>query len=68
MGRIWARVAEDYSPWQVDVTTERPAVFTAKTGHIMVTSSTDANGKLMPANTGGGVAYVNVFGLANYAR
>ncbi len=28
VSRIWARVAEDYAPFDVDVTTERPASFT----------------------------------------
>ncbi len=65
--RIWQRMAEDYSPFNIDVTTERPATFTTRTAHALITRSTDANGVDNPAPTSGGVAYVNVFGAANYA-
>ena len=66
MSRIWSRVAEDFAPFSVDVTTERPATFTATTGTILVTNTKDAVGRNMPYNTSGGVAYVNVFGASNY--
>ncbi len=66
--RIWERVAEDYAPFNVDVTTERPAVFGNRTAHALVTRSTDANGAPNPASGSGGVAYVNVFGTTSYAR
>ncbi len=66
IGQIWARVAEDYSPWNVDVTTERPTAFGPFTGHIMVTRSIDATGVGLPASAAGGVAYVNVFGILAY--
>ena len=65
---IWNRVAEDFAPWNVDVTTEPPAVFGPTTGTIMVTSSIDARGVLMPSNTAGGIAYINVWGNSNYTR
>jgi len=63
---IWRRVSEDYAPFNVDVTTEQPAVFTATTGRVLITNGTDANGNLMPSNTAGGVAYINVFGGSTY--
>jgi len=63
---IWHRVAEDLSPYDIDVTTEEPAVFDRYTGHILVTHSKDANGTNMPSNGGGGVAYLGVFGISNY--
>jgi hypothetical protein len=66
MSRIWNRVAEDYAPFNVDVTTERPATFTPTTGTILVTNSKDATGRNMPYSTAGGVAYMNVFGDSNY--
>jgi hypothetical protein len=66
MERIWARVAEDYAPFQVDVTTEPPAAFTSTTGRVLVTRSVDQNGNAMPSSTAGGVAYVGVFGRADY--
>jgi hypothetical protein len=65
--RIWQRVAEDYAPFNVDVTTERPATFGTQTAHALITLSTDANGAANPSSTSGGVSYVNVFGTAGYA-
>jgi hypothetical protein len=66
--RIWQRVAEDYAAFNVDVTTERPATFTTRTAHAVITRSTDANGADNPAPDSGGVAYVGVFGISSYAR
>jgi len=63
---IWHRVAEDLAPFNIDVTTEEPASFDRYTGRILVTHTTDKNGRAMPYNTGGGVAYVGVFGNSNY--
>jgi hypothetical protein len=64
----WMRVAEDYAPFRVDVTTEEPASFGPTVGTAVVTQGYDANGNLLPhADTSGGTAYVNVFGMANYA-
>ncbi len=63
---IWHRVAEDYAPFNIDVTTEEPAVFTSTTGHILITHDTDANGRAMPDQGYAGVAYVNVFGSSDY--
>ena len=66
--RIWQRVAEDYAPFDIDVTTERPAFFNSRTAHAVVTRSTDANGAKNPASDSGGVAYLNVFGTTTYPR
>ncbi len=66
--RIWQRVAEDYAPFNIDVTTERPATFGTRTAHALITRNTDANGDPNPASTAGGVAYVNVFGTTSYAK
>jgi len=63
---IWHRVAEDYAPFDIDVTTEEPAVFTNTTGHILFTHDSDANGLAMPGQGAGGVAYINVFGSSWY--
>ncbi len=65
--RIWQRVAEDYAPFNVDVTTERPPTFTTRTAHALITRSTDANNLPNPASSAGGVAYVNVFARSDYA-
>ena len=67
--RIWQRVAEDYASFDIDVTTERPATFTPRTAHALITRTTDANGDLNPqADLAGGIAYVNVFGTTQYAK
>jgi Divergent InlB B-repeat domain/Metallo-peptidase family M12B Reprolysin-like/Bacterial pre-peptidase C-terminal domain len=66
--RIWQRVSEDYAPFNIDVTTERPATFGARTAHALLTRSTDANGEANPSSTAGGVGYVNVFGSSGYSR
>jgi hypothetical protein len=65
--RIWARVAEDYAPFDVDVTTEQPATFTRTTARALITRNTDRNGVNLPSSGGGGVAYLGVFGQANFA-
>lgn len=67
---IWARVAEDYAPFDVDVTTEEPGSFSSRVGRVLITSATDRNGITMPrANNANvaGVAYLDAFGEANYS-
>ncbi|MCL4176706.1 MAG: hypothetical protein KJ072_03030 [Verrucomicrobia bacterium] len=66
--RIWQRIAEDYAPFNIDVTTERPAIFTTRTAVALITRNTDANGEANPFSTAGGVAYLNVFGTSSYAK
>jgi hypothetical protein len=68
IAEIWRRVAEDYAPFNIDVTTEQPASFGPKTGRVLITSNVDANGLDMPAKTSGGVAYINVWGDPNFAK
>lgn len=64
--RIWQRMAEDFSPFNINVTTERPATFNSRTAQALITRKTDANGALNPYSTAGGVAYVNVFGRTDF--
>ncbi len=66
IAEIWYRIAEDFSLFDVDVTTEDPGAFGSNTARVLITPSIDANGVAMPAQGAGGVAYVNVFGLSNY--
>lgn len=66
--RIWQRVAEDYASFNVDVTTERPSAFTTRTAMALITRSTDATGASNPSSSGGGVAYINVFGNSSFAN
>ncbi len=61
---VWQRMAEDYAPFNVDVTTD-PGIENSlnnTTGHVVITTK---NIGIEP--TAGGVAYVGVFGEANYA-
>ena len=64
---IWERVAEDYAPFDVDVTTEVPATWTSTTGHAMITPTTDRTGQHLPHYGSGGIAYVDVFGAFDYS-
>ncbi len=64
---IWQRMSEDYAPFNIDVTTERPASFGIYTAHALITRSTDANGEPNPAPGSGGVAYIDEFGYTGYA-
>jgi hypothetical protein len=65
---IWERVAESFRAFDVDVTTEQPAVFNNQTARALFTGPRDANGVANPSSaTASGVAYVNVFGNATFA-
>ena len=64
---VWHRVAEDLSPFDIDVTTEQPAAFGPNVGRLLITRSTDLNGTPMPSSASGGVAYVNVWGRSDFA-
>ncbi len=68
--RIWLRVAEDYAPFDVNVTTERPsqAMFdTNKVVHVVFSEQFDENGYQVPYwDLGVGVAAIGAFGLSNF--
>ncbi|RLA43541.1 MAG: hypothetical protein DRR06_11860 [Gammaproteobacteria bacterium] len=63
---IWHRIAEDFAPFDIDVTTEEPGVYTNSTGHVLITRDVDTSGQTMPYNTAGGVAYVGVWGSSSF--
>jgi hypothetical protein len=63
---IWHRIAEDFAPFDIDVTTEEPISFSPSVGRILFTKDVDALGKPMPFSGYGGVSYVDVWGLTNY--
>ena len=67
IAEIWHRIAEDYAPFDIDVTTEKPENFGSHIGHVLFTRDMDTNGIYMPAKGSGGVAYVNVWGSSDYA-
>ena len=70
--RIWERVAEDYAPFDVNVTTEvtyDPDNYTGdknSVGWLLITERTDKNGNPCPHTGSGGVAYVGVFSRSDY--
>ena len=66
--RIWQRMAEDFAPFDIDITTERPAAFNNRTAVALITRNTDADGAANPSSSAGGVAYVNVFNSLQYSK
>lgn len=64
--QIWQRVAEDFAPFNINVTTVEPATFTPRTGRVLITRSYDVNGVAAPWSTAGGVAYVGVYNFSSY--
>lgn len=62
VAEIWQQVVEDFIPFDVDVTTEDPGKRGPSVGWVLVTRSTDADGKVLPEPKAGGVSYVNTFG------
>lgn len=69
---IWQRIAEDYAPFNINISTD-PAYDPDVTGGsnsigwILFTRDEDRNGASMPAKGAGGVAWINVFGNSTYA-
>ncbi len=66
--RLWQRVAEDYAPFDIDVTTEEPTSAqwsSNKVAWAMITPTTDANGVSLPHNGYGGIAYVGIFNTSS---
>lgn len=64
---IWERVSEDYAPFDIDVTTEQPLAWNRYVGHLLITPDTDKNGEECPHFNAGGIAFVDVFGDAEYS-
>ena len=62
MAEIWQQVAEDFMPFDVDVTTEDPGKRGPTIGWVLVTRSTDADARSLPEPKADGVSYVNTFG------
>jgi len=62
MGEIWQQVADDFIPFDVDVTTEDPGKRGPSVGWVLVTRSTDADARPLPEPRAAGVSYVNTFG------
>jgi len=65
--QLWEFCAEDFYGFDVNVTTIEPGVWDRYTGHAMVTPPTDDNGVDLPHKGYGGIAYLGVFGNADYS-
>eukprot|EP00043_Microstomoeca_roanoka_P017486 m.182601 g.182601 ORF g.182601 m.182601 type:complete len:482 (-) comp16643_c0_seq4:786-2231(-) len=65
---IWARVSEDYAPFNIDVTTEDFGKATSRTMHCVITESKARNGAKMPAGGAGGLAVLDVFGKSTLPK
>ena len=68
IAETWKRVAEDFAPFDIDVTTEKPAAFGPNVGHILVTRKADRFGNLIYNCNCGGVAYVDVWGKSYFPQ
>lgn len=68
MKLVWEQVAEDYAPFDIDVTTVEPSSYTNTTAHAVITKNKTSAGDNCPnVASATGVAYVDVFGDSNYA-
>ena len=65
MTDIWRRIAEDFAPFEVDVTTEDPGRDKAQTAWVVVTHSEHRGKQPLPAAQSGSAAYMNVFGFSH---
>ncbi len=66
---IWERVAEDYLPFNVNVTTVAPTSAQLSGNRVaiaLITSKTDADWRSNPEQSAGGVAYLDVFSRSSY--
>ena len=64
---IWERVSEDFAPFDVNVTTVQPTLG-PNTAWALITDTTDVDNKPMPHVGYGGLAYVGVFGEADFQK
>jgi uncharacterized repeat protein (TIGR02543 family) len=70
--RVWERIAEDYAPFDINVTTDvafDPVNYAGDKNKVawnLFCPRVDANGVDLPHAGSGGIAYVGVFGLSNF--
>ncbi|EDQ91962.1 uncharacterized protein MONBRDRAFT_35764 [Monosiga brevicollis MX1] len=58
---VWQRVVEDFSAFDVDVTTEAPSPTLSRYAHVLVTSHVQRSNAVMPFSAGGGYSFVGVW-------
>lgn len=66
IAEVWRRMAEDYAPFDVDLTTEKPASFGPTVAHVLFTPIADADGSPIIDGVAGGIAYVGVWGQSYF--
>jgi len=62
MAEIWERIAEDFAPFDVDVTTEDPKQYGQNVAWVLITDSEPRGKQPLPSPTAGSTTYMNVFG------
>jgi hypothetical protein len=64
--QIWERVAEDYAPWDVNVTTVEPTI-AVESAQVLITRDVDSAGLPLPGQgQAGGIAFIDVFGRTEF--
>jgi hypothetical protein len=65
MAEIWERIAEDFAPFDVDVTTEDPQQYGQNVAWVLVTDSDPRGKQPLPSAKAGSTTYMNVFGYTH---
>lgn len=65
MADIWRRIAEDFAPFNVDITTEDPGRTRANTAWVLVTHSEQRSTQPLPHPESSSVAYMNILGFSH---
>ena len=63
----WQRVVEDFSVFDIDVTTDPSVPMNQRTAHCLITHTQQTNGRNMPVSEAGGVAYLGTFNDPDFA-
>jgi hypothetical protein len=66
IAEVWKGISEDYAPFNIDVTTQRPATFGSNVGYILFSNRIDRGGFPITPGDVGGVAYLDVWGQSNF--
>ncbi|HYQ70434.1 MAG TPA: hypothetical protein VET88_00750 [Gammaproteobacteria bacterium] len=67
MAEIWERVAEDFAPFDVDVTTEDPGKNRQNVAWVVVTDSDPGGKQPLPSPKAGSTTYMNIYGFSHTA-
>jgi hypothetical protein len=65
MAEIWERIAEDFAPFDVDVTTEDPKQYGQNVAWVLITDSDPRGKHPLPSAKAGSTTYMNVFGYSH---